>query len=47
MMDFIERLDEVRSLSCLVSTFVYITYLRLELIYATISICCGLSHAIE
>jgi hypothetical protein len=33
---FIERLDEVGSLSCLVSMFVYIAYLRLELISAVI-----------
>jgi hypothetical protein len=36
MMVFIERPDEVGSLSCLVRIFVYITYLRLELIYAVI-----------
>jgi hypothetical protein len=32
MVVFFERLDEVGSLSCLVRIFVYITYLRLELI---------------
>jgi hypothetical protein len=47
MVDFIERLDEVGCLSFLVSIFVYIAYLRLELIYGVISICCGLPHAIE
>jgi hypothetical protein len=31
-MVFIERLDEVGPLSCLVSIFVYIAYLGLELI---------------
>jgi cytochrome c oxidase subunit IV len=36
MMVFIERLDEVGSLSCLVSIFIYIAYLRLELIYTVI-----------
>jgi hypothetical protein len=47
MVDFIERLDEVGYLSCLVSIFVYIEYLRLELISAVISVFCGLPHAIE
>jgi hypothetical protein len=47
MVDFIKRPDEVGSLSCLVSMFVYIAYLRLELIYAVISICFSLPHAIE
>jgi hypothetical protein len=37
MVDFIERLDEVGLLSCLASIFVYIAYLRLELISAVIS----------
>jgi hypothetical protein len=46
-MDFIERLDEVGSLSCIVSIFAYISYLRLELISVVISVCCGLPHAIE
>jgi hypothetical protein len=46
-MDFIECLDEVGSLSCLLSILVYIAYLILELIFAVISICCGLLHAIE
>jgi hypothetical protein len=44
--DFIERLDEVGSLSCLVSIFVYIAYLILDLIYIVIFICCGLPLAI-
>jgi hypothetical protein len=42
MVDFIECLDEVGLLSCLASIFVYIAYLRRELISALISICCGL-----
>jgi hypothetical protein len=46
-MEFIEHLDEVGFLSCLASTFVYITYLRIELISAVISICCGFPLAIE
>jgi hypothetical protein len=41
--DFIECLDEVGSLSCLVSIFVYIAYLRLELISAVIFVCCVLA----
>jgi hypothetical protein len=45
--DFNEYLDEVGSLSCLISIFVYISYLRLELISAIISVYCGLPHAIE
>jgi hypothetical protein len=36
MVVFIERPDEVGSLSCLFSMFVYIKYLRLELISAVI-----------
>jgi hypothetical protein len=47
MIDFFERLDEVGPLSHLVSIFVYIEYLGLELIYAVISIGCGLPLAIE
>jgi hypothetical protein len=47
MVDFIEHLDAVGSLSCLVSMFFYIEYLRLELIYVVISVYCGLPHAIE
>jgi hypothetical protein len=47
MMDFIECLDEVGSLSCLVIIFVYIAYLRLDLISVVIYVCCGLPHAIE
>jgi hypothetical protein len=39
--------DEVGYLSYLVSIFVYLAYLRLELIYAVIFVCCGLLHAIE
>jgi hypothetical protein len=35
--DFIERLDEVGLLSCLASIFVFIAYLRRELISAVIS----------
>jgi hypothetical protein len=45
--DFIEHLDEVGYLSCLVSIFVYIAYVGLELIFAVISIYCGLPLAIE
>jgi hypothetical protein len=45
--DFIEHMDEVGFLSCLVRIFVYIAYLGLELISAIISVCCGLPHAIE
>jgi hypothetical protein len=45
--EFIERLDEVGLLSCLASIFVYIAYLILELIFAFISVCCGLPLAIE
>jgi hypothetical protein len=40
-------LDEVGSLSCLVSILFYIEYLRLELISAVIYVCCGLPHSIE
>jgi hypothetical protein len=47
MVDFIERLDEVGILSFIASIFVYIAYLRLELISAVISVCCGLPLAIE
>jgi hypothetical protein len=47
MMDFIERLNEVGSLSCLVSIFSYIAYLRLEFISAVIFAYCGLPLAIE
>jgi hypothetical protein len=47
MVDFIECLEEVGLLSCLAIIFVYISYLRLELISAVISICCGLPLAIE
>jgi hypothetical protein len=47
MVEFIEHLDEVGSLFCLVSMFVYISYLILELISIVISVCCGLPHAIE
>jgi hypothetical protein len=47
MVDFIECLDEVGLLSCLASIFFYIEYLRIELIFAVISICCGLPLAIE
>jgi hypothetical protein len=36
MVVFIEHLDEVGYLSCLVSIFVYIAYLILELIFAVI-----------
>jgi hypothetical protein len=36
MVVFIERLDEVGSLSCLVSIFVCIAYLRLEFISTVI-----------
>jgi hypothetical protein len=46
-MDFIERLDEVGILYFLSSIFVYIAYLRIELISAVISICCGFPLAIE
>jgi hypothetical protein len=35
-MVFIEHSDEVGSLSCLVSIFIYIAYLGLELIYEVI-----------
>jgi hypothetical protein len=44
---FIERLDEVGSLSCLDSIFIYIAYLGLDLISAFISICFGLPLAID
>jgi hypothetical protein len=37
MVDFIKHLDEVGLLSCLASIFVYIAYLRRELIYVVIS----------
>ena len=47
MVDFIEHLDEVGILSCLASIFVYIAYLRIELISAIISVCCGFPLAIE
>jgi hypothetical protein len=47
MVDLIERRDEVGLLSCLAIIFVYIAYLIIELISAVISICCGLSLAIE
>jgi hypothetical protein len=47
MMDFIEHLDEVDLLSSLDSIFVYIAYLRLDLISVVISISCGLPLAIE
>jgi hypothetical protein len=47
MVYFIKRLDEVGFLSCLVSILVYISYLRLELISAFISVYCGLPLAIE
>jgi hypothetical protein len=43
-MKFIERLDEVGYLSCLVRIFVYIEYLRLELIYAFFYVYCGLRN---
>jgi hypothetical protein len=46
-MDFIEHLDEVGLLSCLASIFIYIAYLRLELISAVIFFFCGLLLAIE
>ena len=42
MVDFIERLDEVGLLFCLASIFVFIAYLRIELISTVISFCCGL-----
>jgi hypothetical protein len=45
--DFIERLDEVGSLSCLVRIFFYIKYFILELIFVVIFVCCGLPHAID
>ena len=45
--DFIERLDEVGLLSCLANIFVYIAYLRLELISVVIFVYCGLPHSIE
>jgi hypothetical protein len=47
MVEFIERLDEVGLLSCLASIFVYVAYLRIELIFAVISVYCGLPLAIE
>jgi hypothetical protein len=47
MVDFIERLDKVGLLSYVDSIFVYIAYLRLELIYAVIYVYCGLPLAIE
>jgi hypothetical protein len=46
-MDFIKCMDEVGLLYCLVSIFVYISYLILELISAVISIYCGLPLDIE
>jgi hypothetical protein len=46
-MDFIKRLDEVGLLSCLAIIFVYIEYLRIELISAVIFVCCGSPLAIE
>jgi hypothetical protein len=46
-MDFIERLDEANLLSFFVRIFVYIEYLRLELISTVIYVCCGLPLAIE
>jgi hypothetical protein len=45
--DFIEHLNEVGLLSCLASIFVYIAYLRIELISVVISFYCGLPLAIE
>jgi hypothetical protein len=45
--DFIERLDEVGLLSYLSSIFVYIAYLRLELISTVVFFCCGLPLAIK
>jgi hypothetical protein len=47
MVDFIEHLDEVGLLSFLTSTFVDIAYLRIELIFTVIYVCCGLSLSIE
>jgi hypothetical protein len=47
MVDFIGRLDEVGILYCLASIFVYIAYLRIELISKVIFICCSLPLAIE
>jgi hypothetical protein len=47
MVDFIECLDKVGSISYLVSIFSYIEYLRLELISAVISVCCGLPLSID
>jgi hypothetical protein len=45
--DFIEHLDEVGLSSFLASIFVYIAYLRVELIFAVIFVYCGLPLAIE
>jgi hypothetical protein len=45
--DFIERLDKVVSLSCLVIIFSYIANLILELISAVVFVYCGLSLAID
>jgi hypothetical protein len=47
MVDFIELLDEVGRLSCLATIFVYIEYLRVELIVVVSSIYCGLPLSIE
>jgi hypothetical protein len=47
MVDFIECLDKVGLLFCLASIFVYIAYLRIELISAVISVYFGLPLAIE
>jgi hypothetical protein len=46
-MYFIEHLDEVRLLSYITSIFVYIAYLRIELISTFIYVCCGLPLSIE